>query len=61
LDLVRRPPCPSRLSVAIERGGLHLCLLIFVREQVLGEVDLTLLKLRAGGGANQRSHVGQHR
>ena len=60
LNLVRGSARPSRLPVSCRVRRLHLRLLVLVREKVVGDVDLSLLKLRASGGAHQRSDVGQH-
>jgi len=61
LDLVRRSACPSGLPVAVERGGLHLGLLVFVGKEISGKRRSALLKLSAGRRLDQRAHVGHHR
>ena len=60
LNLVRRSPRPSRLPVSY-RGRQSASAPAGLRARKdFGEGDLSLLKLRAGGGAHQRTDVGQH-
>ena len=54
--LPAHPVCP----LPAEGGGLHLGLLVFVGKQILGEGDLTLLKLRPSGRTHQRADIGHH-